>query len=136
MYGRYNQIVGKIGIPFYNVPGNHDMNFDAPDDRTSLETFKRVYGLPYYATEYGKVSFVALDDVEWLGIDTTKGTGNYRGNLGEKQLTWLKNYLQYVPQERLIVIGVHIPVCFPRDSSDNINVGDRDRLFFQDSRIS
>jgi len=129
LYERYNQIVGQIGIPFYNVPGNHDMNFDAADDRTALETFKRVYGPPYYAAEYGKVSFIALDDVEWLGIDTTKGTGNYRGNLGEKQLTWLKNCLQHVPQERLVVIGVHIPIHYPRNSNANINVADREQLF-------
>lgn len=129
LYERYNQIVGPIGVPSYNVPGNHDMNFDAADDRTALETFKRVYGPPYYAVEYGKVSFIALDDVEWLGIDTTRGTGNYRGNLGETQLTWLKNYLQYVPQERLVVIGVHIPIYYPRNSNANINVGDRDQLF-------
>jgi hypothetical protein len=129
LFERYNRIVGQIGVPFYNVPGNHDMNFDAADDRTSLETFKRVYGPTYYAVEYGKVSFVALDDVEWLGSDSTKGTGNYRGNLGETQLTWLRNYLRFVPPERLIVIGVHIPIYFPRDSSDYINVGDRDQLF-------
>jgi hypothetical protein len=129
LFERYNRVVGQIGIPFYNVPGNHDLNFDAADDRTSLETFKRMYGPPYYALEYGKVSFIALDDVEWLGSDSSKGTGNYRGNLGEKQLTWLKNYLRFVPPERLIVIGVHIPVYYPRNSNDNINVGDRDQLF-------
>ena len=34
-YARYKAIVGTIGMPWYNLPGNHDMNFEAPDDTHS-----------------------------------------------------------------------------------------------------
>lgn len=129
LFERYNNIVARIEIPFYNVPGNHDMNYDVPDDRHSLETFKRHFGPPYYAFEYGQVSFIMLDTVEWLGDADTTDTGNYRGKLGEKQLKWIGNYLQFVPEQRLLVFGMHLPFYFSADAGQHVNVSDRDKLF-------
>ena len=53
MLPRINRIIGQIGIPWYNVPGNHELNLKAADDKYSLETFKRYFGPPYYSFEYG-----------------------------------------------------------------------------------
>ena len=128
LYDRYNSIVAQIGIPFYNVPGNHDMNFDAEDDRYSLETFKRHYGPVYYAFEYGKVSFIVLDTVEWLG-KSESGRDHYQGKIGEQQMQWVKNYLRYIPPERLIVFGMHIPFYFAGNAGKHVNVVDRNDLY-------
>jgi len=49
LYGRSNRIVGRIGLPWYSLPGNHDLNMQAPDARYSRETWKRVFGAPTYA---------------------------------------------------------------------------------------
>jgi hypothetical protein len=51
LYGRYNRIIGQIGLPWWNIGGNHDLNFEAPDSRYSRETFKRVFGANYYTFE-------------------------------------------------------------------------------------
>jgi hypothetical protein len=59
---RINALIGQIGIPWYNVPGNHEINFLASDDERLLETFKRYYGPPYYSFNYGDVHYVVLDD--------------------------------------------------------------------------
>ena len=53
-----NQAVGRIGIPWYNVHGNHDMNFRAHADEHADETFERVYGPTTYAFQVGRVHFV------------------------------------------------------------------------------
>ncbi|NIV16364.1 MAG: metallophosphoesterase [Aliifodinibius sp.] len=122
---RYNTIVGQISVPFYNVPGNHDMNFNATDDLHSLETYKRHFGPPYYAFEYGQVNFIVTDNVRWLGADS----GRYIGMLGERPLQWIENYMRHVPEENLVVIAGHIPFYFPNHPSKAINVQDRDKLF-------
>jgi 3',5'-cyclic AMP phosphodiesterase CpdA len=131
LFERYNRVVAGIGIPFYNVPGNHDMNYDAPDDRNSLETYKRHFGPSYYAFEYGNVSFIVLDTVEWLGRngEGDTGTGHYRGRLGDRQLQWMKRYLRRVPRDRLLVLAMHIPLYCARSDDDHVYVVDRDRLF-------
>jgi len=106
LFDRYNRVISQIGIPFYNVPGNHDRNYDASDDAHSLETFKYYFGPAYYSFEYGKVHFIILDDVVHF-IDSNKP--KYKGKLTEKQLEWLRNDIRLVDPEFLIVFTMHIP---------------------------
>ena len=127
-YDRYKKVVAQIGIPFYNVPGNHDENYDFPDDHYSLETFKSHFGPTYYSFDYGKVHFIALDDVEWQGINE-KGNHRYRGLFGEKQLQWLKNDFAFIPQDKLIVLTMHVPINSIYATNDYERVVDRDKLF-------
>jgi hypothetical protein len=103
-YERSNRIVGTIGLPWYNCPGNHDMNYEATDNRYSRETFKRIYGARYYAFQYGGATFFMLDNVEYLGGH------KYQGRFGPEQLGFIRDVLAHVPQEQLIVLCMHIPL--------------------------
>ncbi len=113
---RYNRIIAQIGIPWYNVPGNHELNFLSPNDRYSLETFRRYYGPTYYSFDYGDVHFIVLDTVHYLGRDAhrdrphPRGQGAYEGRIDEAQLAWLENDLALVPQEKAVVFAMHIPL--------------------------
>ncbi|GBC90364.1 hypothetical protein HRbin14_01099 [bacterium HR14] len=103
------QAVGRIGIPFYYVLGNHDMNYDSPDDEHSDETWERVFGPNYYAFQYGHVHFLVLDDVVWEGARDGQ-RGRYRAGLGERQIEFIRNYLHYVPRQHWVVLCMHIPM--------------------------
>ena len=46
LFGSLNGSIALIGIPWFNVIGNHDLNFEAKVDHLSDETFERVYGPP------------------------------------------------------------------------------------------
>ena len=104
LYDRYNRVIGEIGIPWHNIAGNHDLNFDAPDRTFALETFKRTFGPTYYAFEYGGARFLMLDNVDYLG------KCKYRGRFGEKQLAFVANMLRETPVDRLVVATMHIPL--------------------------
>lgn len=110
LYGRSNRIVGRIGLPWYSLPGNHDLNMQAPDARYSRETWKRVFGAPTYAFRHGRAWFVMLDNVEWLGPPVPVGANTYRGHIGERSLTFLRNLLAEIPRDDLIVLAMHIPL--------------------------
>jgi hypothetical protein len=114
-FGPLNAAIGLIGIPWYNVLGNHDINLDAPNDRESTFTFEKTYGPPYYSFDYGPTHFIVLDDVEFLG----QGKG-YRGGIGERQMAWIKNDLANIPRNQLVVLMMHIPL---------VDVGDRQDLY-------
>jgi hypothetical protein len=112
-----NQSIGRIGIPWHNVIGNHDMNYHAETDEHSDETFESVYGPPTYAFSYGKVHFIVLDDVVYQGRKDEAGTaGPYEAGISEGQLEFVENYLKTVPRERLIVLAMHIPFESPPHS--------------------
>jgi len=132
LYDRYNRIIGTIGLPWWNIGGNHDLNYEAPDRRLSRETFKRVFGPNYYAFNYAKVAFLMLDDVDYLGADKTRpyGAGKYEGRIDATQLAFIRNLLPHVPEDNLIVICMHIPLVNyldPGEVWDMLN--NRDELF-------
>lgn len=129
-YDEYKDVISRIGIPFYHVPGNHDTNQDSSDDRYSMETFTRHFGPPYYSFDYGKVHFVALDNIDWQGAPEGR-RGRYDAKLGEKQLAWLKNDLKHVSPSKLVVLCSHIPVknmrnayepAFMKDTEDLLKI--------------
>jgi len=114
LYDSLNQTVGTIGLPWYNTVGNHDMNYDAVDDESSTETFKRIYGPNYYAFDYGKVHFIVLDNVIWHGA----ANAGYHGEITAKQLEFVKNDLAQVPKNKLVFIAMHIPLIDVRNRHD------------------
>lgn len=111
IFQEHNQAIALLGIPWYNVLGNHDINFDAKTDEHSDETFERFYGPNYYSFEYGLAHFVVLDDVKWNHPSTQPdNTGRYNAELGARQMAWLKKDLERTPANRLVVLMMHIPL--------------------------
>ncbi len=104
-----NEINATVGIPWYNVIGNHELNHDSKNDRFSDETFERFYGPPYYSFDYGPVHFVALDDIEWYSPGPNGRPAGMRASLGEKQLHFLENDLLSTPDDQLVVLTMHAP---------------------------
>ncbi|GJM26752.1 MAG: hypothetical protein DHS20C16_31670 [Phycisphaerae bacterium] len=114
-----NEVIGHVGLPWYSVIGNHDINFDASEDKYSDETYERVYGPSSYAFNWGKVHFIVLDDVHWMTAEELKREkGGYRGELGERQLKFVANDLATVPKDRLVVLMMHIPLGHVRDREE------------------
>lgn len=101
----YSDAVAQMGIPFHQVLGNHDMNYNRGGDETSDQTFKELFGPTYYSFNRGKAHYIILDDVRYLGKDR-----QYDGYISQEQLNWVKSDLNYVPKDNLIIICAHIPV--------------------------
>ena len=111
LYPRYNAIIGTVGLTWWNIGGNHDLNFEAPDRRYSRETYKRFFGPNYYAFFYADTLFLMLDDVDYLGADPRqpRGAGKYEGRLDEPQLEFVRGVLERTPDDALIIVVLHIP---------------------------
>lgn len=108
VFGPHNEAVALIGMPWYNVLGNHDVNFDFVDDMTSDETFERVFGPGTYSFDYGPVHYVVLDNVVFYRNDEDKAA--YRGGLSDEQLRFCVNDLKHVSKDQLVVYMMHIPL--------------------------
>ena len=125
LFNPYIAAVKKVGIPWYNLLGNHDLNFDAKEDSLSDETFEAHFGPANYAFNYGKVHFIVLDDV--LYPDPRDGKG-YWGGFRNDQLDFIENDLKYVPKDNLVVLAFHIPISEPGDG-DPFRDEDRQQIF-------
>jgi hypothetical protein len=104
LYPRYLSLLGSTGLPWHHCPGNHDINYDAADDRHARETWKRTFGPRWYAFQHAQAMFLVLDNVQYLG------QGRYRGAFGQRQLQFVRNVLAKVPRDHLVVLSMHIPL--------------------------
>lgn len=126
LFNPYIQAVKKVGIPWYNLLGNHDLNFDAKSDELADETFEAHFGPANYAFNYGKVHFIVLDDVLY---PDPRGSKGYWGGFTPAQLKFVENDLQFVPKDNLIVLAFHIPISEPDAKDDSFRDSDRNQLF-------
>ena len=126
LFNPYIQAVKKIGIPWYNLLGNHDLNFDAKADNQADETYEAHFGPSNYAFNYGKVHFIILDDVLYPDPRDNEG---YWGGFTEEQMQFIENDLKVVPKDNLIVMAFHIPISEPDPKDDSFRDSDRQKLF-------
>ena len=113
------EVLSQINIPWYNVLGNHDQNYDAKDDTYSDETFEQVFGPTSYAFNWGKVHFIVIDNVYHL---MRGGQRSYKELIGEKQLRFIENDLKHVPKDYLIVASMHAPLTSTEDGKELISL--------------
>jgi len=104
LFDDYKQAVAITGIPFYQLIGNHDMDYTARSDDGSQATFKSHFGPTYYSFNRGKIHYIVLDNVFFIGL-----AHRYIGYLTETQLAWVEKDLQTVPAGSTIVVSLHIP---------------------------
>lgn len=116
----YKKIMSKIPLPWFNVVGNHDLNFDSKTDKNSNETFEKEFGPVNFSFNYGKAHFIVLDNILWP--DPRDGRG-YWGGFRLDQLQFIKNDLELVDKDKLIVICMHIPLY----NRNGVNFRDEDR---------
>lgn len=124
LHAPYKKAIQQIGLPWYNVMGNHDMDYDATIDEYSDESYEASFGPNNYSFNYGKVHFIVLDNI--LYPDPRDGK-SYWGGLREDQLKFVENDLKYVPKDHLIVLSFHIPLV--DNNTEWFRVEDRERLF-------
>lgn len=120
----YINAVKKVGLPWYNLIGNHDMNFNVKVDSLSDETYEANFGPANYAFNYGKVHFIILDDVLYPNPRSGKG---YLGGFRKDQLDFIENDLKFVDKDKLVVLAFHIPLA--HQNGDVFRSEDRQRLF-------
>ncbi len=129
LYSEYERAVQRIGVPFFQVVRNHDLDLESDLDEESTKTFSERFGPPYYSFERGAAHYVVLDDVFY------HGTG-YVGYVAQDQLRWLEEDLAGVEAGRTVIVALHIPVQGTRhvrtgaaSPGNTASVNNRQRLY-------
>lgn len=98
--------ISKTGFPYFYVCGNHDIDMGVSNNEDSKAPFNQYFGPTYYSFNRGKIHYVVLDDVFYMGR-------YYNGYLTKKQLEWLKQDLKQIPTGSTVIVAMHIP-CYSR----------------------
>jgi hypothetical protein len=113
-----NQAIAMIGIPWYNVIGNHDINLDGKTRALANETYEATYGPSYYSFDYGQVHFVVLDNIDWLAPNQKVKRWHYKPGFGKQQLDFLKKDLAMIPETQMVVLMMHVPIISVADKGE------------------
>lgn len=138
LYPDIKDLFTEINGPVRLLPGNHDLDFDAPSAEHSFDTFRAQLAPEYYSYDVGNVHVVALNTVDYPctaaedspeGIDEhcadPKGDPSYNGRMDEDQLTWLKRDLGKVDRDKLVVVAGHIGLLNYADESSPVHQVDQ-----------
>lgn len=128
-----NEAIGQIGIPWRHVIGNHDIERDGPHNMSEKRSdnqdnwdvrgpYTRSFGPSYYAFSWGKAHFVAIDNIRWVDEEDYY----YRTGLGEEQMIFIKNFMNEIPEDELVVFMMHIPWV---DSTPWLDDNEKQELF-------
>ena len=115
LYGRLRQLMEQLPQQTWTVLGNHDRDVDSLRRRQS-NTYTDFFGSDVYAFNEGQVHFIVLNNV--FG----EGTRGYTGQLTDEQLTFVRNDLQYIPANALVVLCMHIPLSETRNRNQLIEL--------------
>lgn len=124
------EAIEGTGVTFFNVIGNHMDIITARTDEWSAQTFNKEFGPTYYSFNRGKIHYVVLDNVFFIG--TAK---KYIGYITENQLAWLEQDLKHIPEGSTLVVSLHIPTDTgaarrnKKEAELGSNVANREQLY-------
>lgn len=110
----------KIGMPVFQVMGNHDANwFNSsnpiePDEKSSTfevraqRDFETTFGPINYSFNRGDFHIVGMRDIVY---QVNNSMGSYAKGFLKEQYEWLKQDLAVVPKDKVVLLCVHIPLC-------------------------
>ena len=111
----------KMGMPVFQVMGNHDncfMNsshkvgtdaFNSNFNLTIQRQFEDALGPVNFSFNRGNVHIVGMRNVQWLTGDNC-ATANTKTCFTKEQYDWLVADLALVPKTKMVVLCVHIPL--------------------------
>lgn len=106
-YDQYKQVISKLNLPFYQVIGNHDMDYNLRSDELSAVSFSNAFGPAHYSFNVGNIHYVVLKDVFYYG-----DSYRYLGYVTENQLQWLQKDLKSVRPGSTVIVSLHIPTIY------------------------
>lgn len=125
-YMRTHMSKTNIGMPIFQVMGNHDYTwFHSSKPISADETsstynikaqrqFESVFGPINYSWNRGDAHIVGMRNMQWT---STTSAGNYNMKFTNEQYEWLRQDLSLVPKDKLVILCVHIPIM--NDSNSN-----------------
>jgi len=110
----YKRLMQKMGVPFFVVPGNHDLYPEGAADGI----FQKVWGPFYYYFDYQGARFV------FMNSEIYEGDMQVSGGFGKEQIDWLKKVLDDAQSKGLTVfVFMHRPL-YVQDYYGNCKVND------------
>jgi predicted phosphodiesterase len=92
----FNQFVSRLQMPFFYVPGNHDLQ------KSTASLWQSQFGRTYFHFVYHDILFVMLNSED--------PPGEKYGHVGDEQLAWLEKVLDENTKVSWTMVFIHKPM--------------------------
>jgi len=106
-FDRYKELIAQTNIPFYQLIGNHDMDYNNRSNELSAKSYVSAFGPTYYSFNKGRIHYIILKDVFYYG-----DSYRYLGYIDENQLSWMEKDLSKIKPGSTVVVSLHIPTVY------------------------
>jgi len=128
---RAKDLLDKLNVPYYVIPGNHDVQKTSVENEMGIEDFVNIYqghgytlDRPYYSLDpVPGVHLVALDSASDPSLANAWG-----GNLSEEQLAWLDEDLNTSQDRTVILMTHHALINHSGKNDSNWYINNRDAI--------
>ncbi len=100
----FNSFIDSLQMPFFYVPGNHDITNQVMEDK-----WKDLFGVTWYHFVYQDVLFLCLNSE-----DNRRGAG--RGTIDDAQYNYVKKALEENPDVKWTLVFLHQPLWVQEDT--------------------
>ncbi|MBP1677678.1 MAG: Ser/Thr phosphatase [Bacteroidetes bacterium] len=101
------QLLNNLSTPTWTVYGNHDREVN--DSSTSDDAYRRHFGASVYAFNAHNTHFLVLNNMQ------PKGRYGYDTRFSDDELRFVKNDLELVPRNCLLIIAMHGPLQYTKN---------------------
>ncbi len=103
-WNEFDGFVNKLDMPFFYVPGNHDITNQVMED-----LYKERFGRTYYHFIYKDILFLCLNSED-------QRRGSNRGTISDEQFEYVKKVLNQNQQVKWTLVFMHQPLWILEDT--------------------
>jgi len=94
----FNGFIDSLTVPFFYVPGNHDIT-----NKVQYDKWKELFGKDYYHFVYKEVLFLCLNSED-------NYRGSSKGTIGDEQYAWIEKVLAENADVKWTLVFMHQPL--------------------------
>lgn len=117
LFEDYADALTTMGLPMFNVIGNHDYNLEAADDDAGAASYESWFGPTNYSFNLCGFHVVVVDGII-MTSDGSKLTTEYAYGLTDEVLAWLSDDLKFVSKWTPVLFCSHAQMFSDGASSD------------------
>lgn len=128
---RAKEILDKLDVPYFAIPGNHDVNKTQIKGEKGIEDFVQIYQGHGYQGNSSWYSVDPMPGVHLVGLDSASDpnlSDTWAGSISQEQLDWLESDLNENEGKTIVVMSHHALINHTGKNDSNWYVGNRDAL--------
>jgi 3',5'-cyclic AMP phosphodiesterase CpdA len=126
---RAKDMLGKLNVPYYVLPGNHDVNKTYIENEMGIEDFVKTFQGHGYTNNSSYYSLDPAPGVHLVSLDTASDSrlaDTWAGGLSEEQIAWLDEDLNKTGDKTVIIMAHHALINHTGKNDSNWYIDNRD----------